>query len=276
MTLACMSVNADAQELELFLSFRGAVEIYPVENRSAAGYLTYSGPNGQLPLVIQVTLANRSGNTIRVERENGWLGALSVRMEPLDGRMMLSPRPFDVVRVREEQTGLRADPTIIAPDTRQQAHLLLKPVPWTNGVYRFRAVIDRADLSGLPSQTGARLSPSETLEIRDVWSLHDRLNYRYTLASTLRGENRHREARSELMLLLAARATSVIAWVELGYNWATDGNCDAAADAFRRAEDLIRTGADPEERSARNGARLEMPQQMKRRLESCVSSAKSQ
>ena len=127
----------------------------------------------------------------------------------------------------------------------------------------------RKALSGISSQTRDRLSPTETLEIRDVLSTNDRLNLLFTSYSQLRSANRFQDARYQLIKLLANRETSVIAWSELGYTWAAEGHCSAAADAFTRASELTQAGADSEERSARNGARSDMQRQMQRRLESC-------
>jgi hypothetical protein len=256
-TVGCASVSADAQELELFLSIQGAIEAYPIENRTSAGYLTYSAGYGEQPVILQITLVNESANSARVERDGGWIGSVSISFQTLDGRTLAAAVPFDVIR--QEETSAR----------HHRALLQLKTHPRAPGIYRVRATLDRTAVTGISPNTDVRLSPTETLEIRDIESTNDTLNFLYTSYSQLRAANRLQDARHQLIQLLAKRPTSVIAWSELGYTWAAEGNCDAAADAFKRADDLIRTNADPEERTARIGARPDMQRQMQRRLRAC-------
>jgi len=69
--------------------------------------------------------------------------------------------------------------------------------------------------------------------------------------------------------LLAIRLASVIGWYETGLAWVSERDCRQAAAAFGRANDLIRSGADPEELSVGHDIRAGLQREMQRVLEAC-------
>jgi hypothetical protein len=253
------------QEIDLLLAIRGSAEVYPVQNRSSAGYLTYDDRE----LIVQVTLSNASDDTLRVQRPHGWIDLVTLTFEAMDRPTGKTRTRIDLVQV-VLRTGVPADPTTIGAHEAQEARVRIRQsdVP-SPGTYRVRASVDRRLLSVVSGESITRFSPSETLEIRSATSTNDELNVLYTRATRLRLAGRHQEARSVLNQMVTMRPTSVIAWYELGKSWAAERDCQEAVRALSRADGLVDSGADPDELSARQRNRPELQREIRRLMQSC-------
>jgi hypothetical protein len=97
-------------------------EVYPVENRSSAGYVFANQQR-----LIQVTLANETVDTVRVSGNQSWTDLLTIRIDTVDGGAVETAVPFVLSQITQRSTGLLSDSTFVAVGEAQEARLQVAP-----------------------------------------------------------------------------------------------------------------------------------------------------
>jgi hypothetical protein len=220
--------------VQLGVSVKTLALLYGGDGPRLADYVVFYGN----PITLRVVINNRTDNGIDLNPD--WLRHLSVQITP----------GLPNVSLTKKSKGRRGGRTTVSPGrvlpawggavAEIQLNATERAVPV--GVYRIQVQIPP---SMLPSGSGRKtdqLKHWTTVEVREVVSRADRLNFYYHNATWARVAGNQAEARRWLEQLIALAPASPAAHAAMGGVLAAAGKCDAAGSAYEKAIALALAG----------------------------------